>query len=178
MISLQEPTSIKRRRRRPWEKAFLETLARTGIVLVAAQAAGIDRPTTYVHRERHPDFAVAWDEAMEQATDLLEAEAVRRARDGIEKPVTVAGCREVIREYSDALLIFLLKHRRPQIFKPPAIPVELTGKDGGPIEHLIIALTEEERREAVVVLLEHGLLPSPHEPDTEPEPLGPDPADR
>lgn len=42
---------------------------------------------------------------------------VRRAYHGVEKPVTVAGKREIIREYSDTLLIFLLKGARSNKYR-------------------------------------------------------------
>ncbi len=57
------------------------------------------------------------DEALEEGTDLLDAEARRRAVIGIDKPVFYKG--EVvgsITKYSDSLLMFLLKAHRPQKF--------------------------------------------------------------
>jgi transposase-like protein len=62
----------------------------------AAQAAGVPRSTLYLWRRTDKVFAEAMAEALETGTDLLEDEALRRAK-----------------EYSDALLIFLLKARRP-----------------------------------------------------------------
>ena len=55
--------------------------------------------------------------AQDEAVQVLEDEAVRRAYEGVEKPVTVAGQREFVREYSDTLLIFLLKGARPQKYR-------------------------------------------------------------
>ena len=52
-----------------------------------------------------------------RAVDALEDEAVRRAYEGVERAVTVAGQREIIREYSDTLLIFLLKGARPERYR-------------------------------------------------------------
>ena len=57
---------------------------------------------------------------------------VRRAYLGVEKPVTVAGKREVIREYSDTLLIFLLKGARPQKYRDN-IRQEVTGANEAPL---------------------------------------------
>ncbi len=55
----------------------------------------------------------------EDAADTLEAEAYRRAVEGVEKPTGwyrgVAG--GVVREYSDSLLMFLLKGIRPDKYK-------------------------------------------------------------
>ncbi|MHC5536960.1 hypothetical protein ACYOEI_01645 [Singulisphaera rosea] len=50
--------------------------------------------------------------------DTLESEARRRALDGVEKPVFYRGQKcGAIREYSDALLMFLMKAARPERFR-------------------------------------------------------------
>lgn len=80
-----------------WRPRFLEVLAGTCNVRLACHAAGINRVTAYRTRARCPEFAAAWKAAEEDACDLLEAEAWKRARDS-----------------SDTLLIFLLKAHRPE----------------------------------------------------------------
>ena len=90
---------------------FLDALALTGNVRQAAKAVGFSANRFYVHRRQDPTFAQAWEETMEQAMDtVLEPEAIRRTVEGVEKPVYHQG-RQVgtVREYSDTLLIFLLK---------------------------------------------------------------------
>ena len=69
-------------------------------------------------------FDAAFEDAMEEAADLLESEARRRAHDGVEEPVFGSlggnqGSGEVgrIRKYSDTLLIFLLKGARPDKYR-------------------------------------------------------------
>ena len=160
---------------RQWRPKFLKVLGETGRVLGAAAAAGIDRSAAYRARRGSSKFAAQWDEAREAAVEVLEAEAYRRGVEGVEKPLTVAGQREVVREYSDVLLIFLLKANAPQKYR------ENLHIDGN-VEHKhkvkFIVATEGERREAVMVMLEHGLLPSPTGVDSGPEPVGPDKADR
>jgi len=70
-----------------------------------------------VYRWRAEDktFAAAWDKAIEIGADLLEEEAMRRAVTGVQRPVFQGG-RLVghVRDYSDTLLIFLLKGAKPQ----------------------------------------------------------------
>ena len=84
----------------------------------ACRAARLPRARAYEWREADPDFAKAWDDAVERGTDALEDEAVRRAMQGVLKPVYQGGKKVgAIREYSDTLLIFLLKARRPEKFK-------------------------------------------------------------
>lgn len=121
--------------------AFLLELARAGNVTLAAQAAGVHRTHVYQWRESDLDFAAAWDAALDQAADLLEEEARRRAYEGLRRikfdrgrPIMVPavgadglvvkddkGNPELVpyveHEYSDTLLIFLLKGARPEKFR-------------------------------------------------------------
>jgi hypothetical protein len=56
--------------------------------------------------------------ALELGTDALEDEAVRRAYHGNDRPVTFQGkVTDTFKEYSDNLLMFMLKARRPDKFK-------------------------------------------------------------
>ena len=76
-------------------------------------------------RRRSKRFAAQWDEALGEGSDLLEAEARRRAVTGIDKPVFYKG--KVVgstKKYSGRLLMFLLEAHRPQKFG-----------DGGKVEH-------------------------------------------
>ena len=99
-------------------KVFLEALARTGIVTEACKAGRISRRQVYRLRQNDPAFAELWTEAQLIAADLLEAEAHRRAFDGVLKPVYQKGEQVgVIREYSDKLMELLLKARKPETFK-------------------------------------------------------------
>ncbi len=93
--------------------AFLAELARHGIVMRAARAASPHSPggasTTFNdERQRDPEFAAAWAEAIEMARADIEHEIYRRSTEGYEEPVfggkykeTVVG---TVRRYSDRLL--------------------------------------------------------------------------
>jgi hypothetical protein len=101
-----------------WWAPFLGALGGSAVVLLACRTAGVSRATAYRHRARSERFARRWDDAIEDAVDLLEAEARRRAVAGVEKPVYYRG--QVVgnvREYSDTLLIFLLKALHPQKYR-------------------------------------------------------------
>jgi len=101
---------------------FLLTLAETGCVKHAATAAGLDKSALYRFRKRNPDFAQAWEEALEIGAGALEDEAHRRAAEGVEEPVYYKG--EVVgtvRRYSDVLLIFLLKGLKPERYNRAAV---------------------------------------------------------
>jgi hypothetical protein len=111
------------------QERFLKALAETGIVSVAVEIAGTSRTRVYELRKRNPAFAKAWEEAEERAADALEAEAWRRAVVGVQEPLVSSGkvVRDddgqplAIRRYSDALMIALLKARRPDRFKDRAV---------------------------------------------------------
>jgi hypothetical protein len=107
----------------PWtptiQERFLVALANSGNVRHAAECIKRSPTTCYNHRQRDPAFAAAWDAAMETAMDIvLEPEAFRRAVQGVEKPVYHLGSQVgTVREYSDTLLIFLMKGWRPDRYK-------------------------------------------------------------
>ena len=107
------------------QTVFLDALRQGYSVTHAATLIGLRRESMYRARRRDPAFAAAWDDAAESGADRLEDEALRRAVEGhrTEKTVTSAGrvlrdeygnvLKDVTVDYSDTLLIFLLKGRRP-----------------------------------------------------------------
>lgn len=132
MATRTERTEEKRQR-------FLETLeANGGNITAACKTARYPRRTAYEAREADPVFAKAWDEAVERGIDALEDEALRRANDGTLKPVFYQGSKcGSVREYSDTLLIFMLKAKRPLKFRDN-VAIEHSGK----IDHS--ALSDDE----------------------------------
>lgn len=65
-----------------WREKFLETFRATCNVRLSAQAVGIDRATAFHRRKMDEAFAAEWAAAKEDAVDVLEAEARRRALSG------------------------------------------------------------------------------------------------
>lgn len=113
--------------------AFCEALAETGNITKSCEISGLPRRTAYDARNADPDFRAKWDAAIDLGTDGLEDEAVRRGREGCDKPVYQGGkLVGYVREYSDALLVTMLKARRPEKFKD-RVASEHTGKDGSPL---------------------------------------------
>lgn len=56
--------------------------------------------------------------AFEQSIQRMEVEAQRRAVDGTRKPVYYKGVKVgAVQEYSDNLMMFLLKARRPEVYR-------------------------------------------------------------
>jgi hypothetical protein len=79
---------------------FLEELAAGGTVADACHAAGFSRQYAYERRKVDAEFGQAWVDVLEAGTEQLEREAGRRAMMG-----------------SDLLMIFLLKSRRPEVYR-------------------------------------------------------------
>ena len=116
--------------------AFLEVLARTGIVAEASRLASPhskDRKAAsgsfYSLRRIDPHFAVAWDAAQEEADAALLLEARRRAIHGSKRGIFQRGVRVMDKDpvtgeqvpatetvYSDRLLELILKARFPNDF--------------------------------------------------------------
>jgi hypothetical protein len=110
---------------------FLRQFASTGNLLQAALAAKVGRRTVYEWLEADPSFVALKADAHEDALDRLEGEAYRRAHDGWLEPVYQGGIKVgSIRKKSEALLMFLLKGKKPEVYRERH---EHTGKDGGPI---------------------------------------------
>jgi hypothetical protein len=156
-----------------WKAAFLTSLASVPVVNFAAKAAGINRVTAFRHRKTDPDFAEAWDEAIELSVDNAEREAFRRAIAGYDEPVIHRGQLQyvmvpyeqedgsqgwrvaqddqgkpvplVVRKHSDALLALILKGRRKSVY---AERHEVTGADGG-----AVAVSDSDRAARVAQLM-------------------------
>jgi hypothetical protein len=116
----------KKRTKPDWAPAFLAALSETGNITAACLEAGIGRQTFYDRRDGGKAFALAVRDALDTGTDALELEARRRAVDGLARkkfdggdPVIdpATGEQYVEREYSDTLLIFLLKAHRPEKYR-------------------------------------------------------------
>lgn len=92
---------------------FLENLRKYGSVYFSCVQAGIDRSTAYKARDRDPEFAQQWADAIEDGLDLLEASAAKRAHTS-----------------SDTLAIFLLKAGRPKKYRDPVVRYAETDAEG------------------------------------------------
>lgn len=117
-----------RRRGRPAVPAarlesFLSYLSETASIAGAAARAEVQRSTLYQLRKHDPEFAARWDEARKLGIDRLEDDAMRRALEGVQKPVFYAG-RQIasVQQFNDRLLQFLLKAHKPEVYARPAAP--------------------------------------------------------
>lgn len=96
---------------------FMQTLAMTGCVRDACRVAGMSNVSAYRLRRKSPEFAAAWDRALDHASLSLKAAAWARAVIGVEEPIVhggkIVGMR---RKFSDTLLRMLLQAADPETF--------------------------------------------------------------
>ena len=142
---------------------FLAALSQTASVTRACEIASLPRRTVYNWRAMDVEFARAWEVALDLGTDALEDEAIRRATQGTERPVFQG--KQLVghtRDFSDTLLIFMLKARRPEKYRERHTPAPAS-------------LAEQALIEMVQSLTRHNALPlgsirqlSPTAKDTDP----------
>lgn len=126
--------------RKGWQERFLKAFRETHMVTEACKKAGCSRAFVYDYRKRDSAFAQAWADIEEQSTEILEQVATRRAIEG-----------------SDNLIMFLLKSRRPEVYRENVYH-EHTHQVGGEVEILLngqqpIQIEAAKRREAARLLL-------------------------
>lgn len=116
-----------------WTEVFLKTYSETGNISHSARKAQVTRQAVYARRDIDDAFRSAMVEAKEQANAALEAEALRRATKGTLKPIFYQGAKcGAVREFSDTLLIVLLKANMPEKYRENA-RIEHAGVPGSPI---------------------------------------------
>lgn len=129
------------------------------MVTAACEKARVARQTVYDAR-KDEEFAAAWDEIENATTEAMEAEAYRRGVVGVTEPVVSAG-RHVtnVQKYSDTLLIFMLKARKPNVYREN-VKVEHSGQIDA--THVVeIPDTSARRKEVLDLLARAGVLPEP-----------------
>jgi hypothetical protein len=110
----QTPTDIekiKNTKQRSFLKHYLIT---GGVIARAAKLANVDRRYHYKWLAEDEVYKAGFEQAEREAIDVLEMELHRRAIDGVDKPIIYKG--EITgsyKEYSDILLMFLLKKKNP-----------------------------------------------------------------
>lgn len=112
-----------------WREPFLKALRTVPVIRVAALAAAVDQDTVANHRKKDPEFDRQVEDAIQQAVDMLEAQAWQQS----------------IREPS--LARFMLQHWKPGRYQD-SLRQEHTGAGGGPITFRVIY---EDRKTIEVV---------------------------
>lgn len=155
-----------------WKKAFIAALREWGVVRYACEQAGIDRTTAYKAREEDPDFALQWKQALDDAIDEIEREAIRRAREGVERTVFFKDQQiGTERSYSDSLTMFLLRSHRPEVYRE-TVRAEHTGAGGGPIKTEDVNQLSDAERLALLVATFDAARARVGGQDTDSQPAG------
>lgn len=114
---------------RDWRTKFLTSLSKVPVVIAACRAACIESVTAYRNRQADPEFARKWDEALDAGIGLLEVKVHDQAVNGLARgvwrndnngnPIKV----ETVREYPHSLQMFLLRCRKPEVYREPQAQV-------------------------------------------------------
>lgn len=164
--STREPVTLEQRDK------FLEALAAGDTVIEAASAAGRGRRDFYRLKPEDAEFAAAWKAAYDEGTDKLEAEAERRAIEGVPRR-SYDKDGNLVREeqiYSDGLMMFMLKSRRPEKFRDN-LKVEHGGGDK-PVQVEVTHSVDDLARVASL-LTEAGVVATPGASDAEADEVHP-----
>ena len=114
------------------QRRFLAAFSVCGQVCKAARWCKLHRQAHYGWMKEDPSYPARFREAEGVAARTLEDEMIRRAHEGLRKPVWYKG--KIVgyeTEYSDALLIAALKANNPEKFRER---YEHSGPNGGPVE--------------------------------------------
>lgn len=129
-----------------WQDFFLELFNKTMLLGESCKATGISLGWLRDYRSAHPEFEAKIQEAYINQTEVLEQIAIRRAGEG-----------------SDRLLEFMLKSRKPEVYRENVHHEhEHTVSGGIEIELLDgrqpIEIEAARRREAARILLEENTI--------------------
>jgi hypothetical protein len=165
-------TTPKKRSAPDWTERFLAALRQSANISYSAMMSGTNRTAVYHRRDNDKAFADAMKDALEDSVEKLELEARRRAHDGLNRlkfhqgqpimvpvfgpdrqPLLTENGEPVLvpyveHEYSDTLMIFLLKAHRPEKYRDN-YKVELSGVGGGPVEILEVCRTASGARSLI-----------------------------
>ena len=115
--------SVKRKRTEAKQSQFLAAFAELGTICHAANVSGLSYSDHYKWLERDPTYPARFEEACNKSRDKLEREAIRRATEGVArkrfypKGHRYEGQEYTEFEYSNNLLIFLLKGNLPEKYR-------------------------------------------------------------
>jgi hypothetical protein len=138
-----------------WRPKFLAALSMTRAPTLAARFAKITRDTAYAHRKQDAEFAQQWEDAQEEAVELLHARTFQRAIEGDCEPILYMGVPVAyVRKFSDKLQIEMLRAYRPDTFKTAGVNVNLGVKGD------VFVLSEEQRHKLIEINREFLMDPS------------------
>ena len=117
-VGLSRAEIRKRANRLAQQDDYLTALGKVGTQAAALKVAHATTRNLYEWREEDAEFVERERDKKAEIADALEAEAIRRAKLGVKKPVYQGGLLAgYVTEYSDNLLIMLLKAHKPEKFR-------------------------------------------------------------
>lgn len=124
MALTNDPRKVPNFHKIQHQSKFLAAFSACGSISRASRHAQLDRTTHYSWMETDPSYPARFKVAEARAARALEDEAVRRAHEGVRRPVLHKGKQVYIGgeplhevEYSDRLLMFLLEANNPDKFR-------------------------------------------------------------
>ena len=121
--------------------AFIKALAASGVVLAGCRAAGVDRKSVYQWRKHDEQFGADWAAAIDDATDILEAELMKRARNA-----EIPG--------STTALIFALKACAPHKYREN---ITISGDRAAPLRLDVARFADDVEARAAATTLRRRL---------------------
>lgn len=99
------------------QRAFLEQLARIGVVSAAAGAVGMSAKSAYALRKRAgaESFAAAWEAALGEGRDRMVDLAIERALTGTATPIFYRGRQIGVRQAFDNRLVLAVLRAMPPV---------------------------------------------------------------
>lgn len=144
-------------------EAALAVIRAGGTIKQASAAIGMQRSSLRKWCAKDAEFRAAYEAAIEEGVEVLEAEAFRRAVEGTLKPAFYqgkvvkdeSGALQGVREYSDQLLMFLLRAKAPEKYRER---YEMSGRGsiGGPTT---VEMTAEDANRKITVTLTNVGVP-------------------
>jgi hypothetical protein len=96
------------RRQSRWKRRFISALSKAPSVKAACAAAGISRDAAYDNRRRDPQFAAAWQAAIDLSIDQVESQTIQFVLDGPSDNGTASAWA--------SLAMFLLKSHKRSVY--------------------------------------------------------------
>ena len=114
-----------------WDSFFELVVRYGGNISRACEIAKVTRVAVYARRDSNEEFAARLARCVEQGSDVMMDEARRRAFEGVTEKVYWQGDPvDVKQTYSDALIQFMLRGLKPDVFKDRTENVNLTVEAG------------------------------------------------
>lgn len=149
--------------------SFLKEYLATCSFKKASENTGIPVATAYTWKYRDELFLAMYNECDRLVSILLESEAIRRAYDGVDKPVYQQGeLVGMVREYSDSLMKMLLAAKMPERYNPKV--------EGNQAQQVNIVVRDDRPDDAPaatrIEILQNGRIDGPDDGTEERPPRG------